>query len=291
METEKNILIAFILNAVFSLIELIGGFFIGSIAILSDALHDFGDALSIAIAYFLEKKSKQKPNYKYTYGYLRYSVLGSLITALILIVGSVFVIWEAINRIKNPTLINYNGMMFMAIFGIVVNVLATICTSKGKSLNEKLVSLHLLEDVLGWVVVLIGSILMKFTKIDLIDAILSILVAVFIFYEAIKNIKVIGDLFLEKTPAGIEIENLIKEICLIKGVIDVHHVHVRSIDGFNNFATMHVVVEKYDKKIKLKIKEKLMELGIKHSTIELELKNEECISKDCKLNMNISDHH
>ena len=293
-KTEKNILIAFLLNISFSLFELVGGLLTGSIAILSDSLHDLGDALSIGLSYFLEKKSKKKPDYKHTYGYIRYSVMGSVITTVILLVGSIFVIYEAIERIINPVLINHDGMIIIAIFGVIVNSIATYFTREGDSLNQKSVNLHMLEDVLGWVVVLIGSILIKYTNISIIDPVLSILVAIFILINACKNMKVIIDLFLEVTPKNIDIEEMKKHLINIEGVIGVHHIHVRSIDGYNNFATMHIIVQKFSHEIKKQIKEELKEHGISHSTIELELEDEKCLSEECHIDnekINFSNHH
>lgn len=291
LKTEKNILVAFILNITFSIFELFGGIFTGSIAILSDSLHDIGDALSIGIAYLFEKKSKKKPDYKYTYGYVRYSVMGSIITTIILLVGSVFVIYESIKRLINPTPINYDGMILFAIFGVLVNTLAAYYTREGDSLNQKSVNLHMLEDVLGWIVVLIGSILMKFTNISYIDPILSIAVATFIFISAFKNIKLIVELFLEKTPQNVNIDEIKEHLLKIDGVDDVHHIHVRSIDGYNNFATLHVVVKEYKYELKNKIKEELKEHNIGHSTIEMELKDEKCDEENCEIDMENSEHH
>lgn len=281
MKTEKNILIAFLLNILFSIIEFLGGILTNSIAILSDSLHDFGDAFSIGISYLLEKKSKKKPDYKYTYGYVRYSVIGGIITTIILLLGSIFVISEAIIRLFNPIAINYDGMLIIAIFGFIINLIATYFTKEGNSLNQKAVNLHMLEDVLGWLIVLIGSILMKITNIAMIDSVLSLMVALFIFVSAFKNIKTIGDLFLEKTPKDIDIIKLKENILKIKGVINVHHIHVRSLDGINNFATLHVVLKKYSKEIKDNIRKLLKEEGIIHSTIEIELEDENCPNKDC----------
>ena len=291
MKTEKNILIAFLLNIIFSIFELLGGIFTGSISILSDSLHDIGDALSIGISYFLEKKSKRKPDYKYTYGYIRYSVMGSIITTMILFIGSIFVIYESVCRFINPVKINYNGMIIFAIVGVVVNTLAAIYTKEGDSLNQKSVNLHMLEDVLGWIVVLIGSILMKFTDISYIDSILSIIVALFIFINAFKNLKRIVDLFLEKTPNGINIEEIESHLLHIDGVLGVHHIHVRSLDGYNNYATMHIIVNEYSHDIKDHVKEELKEHGIGHSTIELELKDEECSETDCSCQTVETHHH
>lgn len=291
MKTERNILIAFLLNITFSIFELIGGALTGSIAILTDSLHDIGDALSIGISYVLEKKSKKKADSKHTYGYIRYSVAGSLITIVILLLGSTFVIYESVKRLFNPVPINYDGMIIFAIFGVIVNSVATYATSKGDSLNQKSVNIHMLEDVLGWIVVLIGSILMKFTDITYIDSILSIVVALFILINCAIQFKRIVDIFLEVTPKDIDIKHLREHLLKIDGVLDVHHIHVRSIDGVNNFATLHVVVKKYDTKIKEQVKEELSEHGISHSTVELELDDENCFDHTCKINPVKETHH
>jgi cobalt-zinc-cadmium efflux system protein len=294
MKTEKNILVAFLLNLVFSLFELFGGFFTNSVAIISDAIHDFGDSISIGISYFLEKKSKKKPDNKYTYGYTRYSILGAFITNTILITGSTLVIVNAIERIINPSEINYNGMIVFAIFGASINFLAAYFTKNGDSLNQKAVNLHMLEDVLGWIVVLIGAFAMKFTKINVIDSVLSIGVAVFILIHALKSFKKILDLFLTKTPNDVNIEHLKEHLLKIDNVIDVHHIHIWSMDGFNNYATMHLVTKTDDvKKLKQDVREELEEHGINHVTIELEDGSYDCDEIECevKTNHKHSHHH
>ena len=279
MKTEKNILIAFILNLSFSIFEFIGGIFTGSVAIISDSVHDIGDAASIGIAFFLERKSKKQPDEKYTYGYKRYSLLGGIITTLILLLGSIAVIYNAISRIISPTEINYNGMIIFAIVGVCVNLCASLLTRDGDSINQKAVNLHMLEDVLGWVVVLIGAIVMRFTDFYIIDPLMSIGVAVFIFISAIKSLKEILDIFLEKAP--LDVKEIEKHILEIDGIIDVHHVHLRSLDGHNSYATMHVVTNKKAQEIKIKIREELREHGITHATLELEAEDEICASHEC----------
>lgn len=292
MKTEKNILIAFILNISFSIFELIGGIFTNSISIMSDAVHDFGDALSIGISLILEKISKKKPDEKYTYGYARYSVLGALITTIVLTVGSIFVMLGGINRILNPVAINYDGMIIFAIFGVVINFLAAYFTREGDSINQKAVNLHMLEDVLGWVVVLIGSILMKFTNISLVDSIMSIGIAIYILINAFKNLKDILDLFLEKTPKNISIEKIKKHLLEIKEIVDVHHIHIWSMDGVTNYSTMHIITEDQNiKELKNKIREEMNELGISHTTIEIEYKNDNCDEKECEVKINNEVHH
>ena len=281
MKTEKNILIAFLLNLAFSVFEFIGGVFTGSVAIVSDAIHDIGDAASIGVSYFLEKKSKKQPDEIYTYGYTRYSVIGGVITTMILLFGSVAVVYNAVGRIIEPTQINYNGMILFAVVGVLVNSGAAFFTREGDSLNQKAVNLHMLEDVLGWVVVLVGAIVMRFTDFALIDPIMSIGVAVFIFVNAIKNLKEVLDLCLEKTPRGIEVSEIKAHVAAIDGVLGVHHVHVWSMDGQNNYATMHVVTNGDPHEIKEKIREELSEHGIGHATLELEGENEHCHEREC----------
>lgn len=291
MKSEKNILIAFLLNLAFSVFEFIGGIFTNSVAIISDSIHDIGDAASIGISYFLEKKSKKQPDKTHTYGYLRYSVIGSIITVLILLIGSVLVVVNAVNRIFNPQEINYNGMIIFAVIGVVVNFLAAFFTRHGESLNQKAVNLHMLEDVLGWAVVLIGAVVMKFTDFKLIDPILSICVAVYIFVHAFSHLKEALDLFLVKTPHGIDIEEIKHHLKEVDGVLDVHHIHIWSMDGNSNYATMHIVTNGDPSTVKKAVKEEMHHHGINHTTIEIESENEQCEEKHCRTNSDCHHHH
>ena len=291
MKTERNIFLAFILNLAFSVFEFIGGVFTGSVAIISDAIHDIGDATSIGAAFFLEKKSKKQPDEKYTYGYARYSVIGSVLTTLILFFGSAMVIYNAVLRIINPTEINYNGMIVFAIVGVCVNFGAAILTRDGVSLNQKAVNLHMLEDVLGWIVVLVGAIVMRFTDFYIIDPLMSIGVAIFILINALKNLKDVLDLFLEKTPRGISIDEIAEHICEVDGVLNVHHIHVWSMDGYNNYATMHVIVNGDAPTIKHNIRDELREHGIGHVTLEFEVEGEYCHDERCHVDVVSSTGH
>ncbi len=291
MKSEKNILIAFILNFCFAIFEFIGGVFTGSVAILSDAVHDIGDATSIGISFLLEKKSKKDPDDIYTYGYKRYSVIGGVITTHILLIGSVMVIYNAVVKIIHPVDINYNGMIVFAIVGVIVNLCAAFYTRNGETINQRAVNLHMLEDVLGWVVVLIGAIVMRFTNIAIIDPIMSIGVAIFIFINAIRNLIEAVNLFLEKTPKGMDISEIKEHILEIKDIIDVHHIHIWTLDGQKNYATMHIVTNAENHQIKQKIREVLHEYGISHITIELEREDEHCHEKHCKVEVKSDRSH
>ena len=290
MKTEKNILIAFTLNITFSIFEFFGGLFTNSVAILSDAIHDMGDAFSIGVSYILERKSKKKVDKEHTYGYVRYSVLGGVITTTILLVGSILVIISAVKRILVPVDINYSGMIVFAIVGVILNFLAAYVTREGDSINQKAVNLHMLEDVLGWVVVLVGAIVMNFTDIKILDPLMSIVVAFFILVNSLKNLRVVVDLFLAKTPHDIDIDKLKKHLLKIEGVDDIHHIHVWSMDGYSNYATMHIVSKSKDiKNIKKLIREELEEHNICHAILETE--DEACDDIECNVEPHLEEHH
>jgi len=291
--STKNIFIAFILNLFFSIFELIGGILTNSVSIMADSVHDFGDAISILISLILERISNKKANQDYTFGYLRYSTLGALLTSTILLIGSIFVVFSAIERLINPVEVHYNGMMVLAIVGIIVNFIATRITRDTDNLNEKAVSLHMLEDVLGWFCVLTGSIIIKFTNMHIIDPILSIGVSLFILINVIKRYKNILEILLEKKPSKINTEEIKEHLLEIKEVKNIHHLHIWTIDGITNYITLHVVIDedvltKELDDIKKKINIELEEHGISHSTIEFEVKK--CNDNNCKTSSNINLH-
>lgn len=282
MKSSNNIFIAFILNFGFSILEIIGGLFTNSATLLSDALHNFVDALSVGISYLFERKSQKSVDDKHAYGYVRYSTLGGAFITILLLAGSAILIKEAIERIIDPTEVNYQGMLIFAIVGIIVHAIATYVTHRGDSINQKSVNLHMLSDTLSWIAILIGCLVMHFTGITIIDPIMSIGIAVFIIFNALKNAKIILDIFLEKTPKNVNPQKIQKALRKIDGVTDVHHFHVRSLDGTNNYATLHVVVQRYSQKVKQQIKDELVKQNVHHSTIELELKDETCNDHDCE---------
>lgn len=291
MKTEKNILVAFILNASFSIFEFFGGLFTGSTAILSDAVHDIGDAASIGLSYFLERKSKKKPDDTYTYGYVRYAALGGFITTLILLFGSIGVILHAIGKIIHPSAIHYDGMLLFAAVGLIVNFFAAYVTRGGHSVNQKAINLHMLEDVLGWLVVLLGAVIMRFTDLSILDPLLSIGVAIYIFLHAIQNLRQVLDLFLEKAPHGISAEEVRKHILALEGVLDVHHLHIWSLGGEEGYATLHIVTEEDHAKMKGRVREELGAHGISHATLEMETPDELCTEKCCTFETHKIGHH
>lgn len=273
----KKILIAFILNILFAIIEFIGGIVTGSIAILSDAVHDIGDSLSIGISYIMERLSVRSENHKYTYGYRRYSLLGGLITLTILLLGTLFVIINAFSRLFNPIVVNYDGMIILALVGCAMNFAAGMITHSN-SINQKAVSLHLFEDMFGWITVLIGAIIIKFTQWYFIDPILSIGVSIFIGIHAVKGLLEIIDVFLIKTPKNINVDYIKQSLLIIPGIKDVHSIRIWSIDNENHVATLHVVAQ-YSPTLKQIIRNVLEKHNIYNSTIEFEKTDEVCKNK------------
>lgn len=285
MKHERNILIAFLLNLIFSVFELVGGVLTGSVAIASDAVHDLGDAVSIGMAYVLERMSKKKPDDAYTYGYGRYSVLGGLITTMILIFGSVVVIGNAIGKLVHPGEIHSDGMILFAVAGVVVNFCAAYFTRSGETVNQRAVNLHMLEDVLGWTVVLVGGIIIRMTGFVLLDPVLSIGVAVFILIHSVRNLKKALGILLERAPEEIRMEEVQEHLLGITGVEDVHHMHIWSLDGRHHYATMHLVVAGCVHEVKDKVREELCEHGIIHVTMEVEHSGEHCHEKSCSVEL------
>lgn len=291
MKTAGKILVAFILNLAFSVFEFVGGAITGSIAIISDAIHDMGDAFSIGVSFALEKLSHKKADKKYTYGYYRYSLLGSALQSAILLCGSLVVAYNAVMRFVFPRPIDYNGMMLIAVIGFLVNFVAAWFTSGEGSLNQRAINLHMLEDVLGWAIVLIGAVVMRFTDWWFLDPALSLALAVFIGFHALKNLKAVGDVFLEKTPEGIDPEEIAHHLTEISGVESIHHLHIWSMDGYRHSATLHAVVSGEYGPAKQAIKEELEEHGISHVTVELESQYEHCEDTCCKPAAHTHHHH
>jgi cobalt-zinc-cadmium efflux system protein len=277
----KNLKIAFALNLGFTLLEILGGLATNSIAILSDALHDLGDSLSLGIAWYLEKVSRRGRSRGYSFGYERFSLLGALINTIILIAGSLFVLSEAVPRLLQPEHSNAAGMTLFAVIGIAVNGFAALRLRGGKTLNTQVVAWHLLEDVLGWIAVLIVGITLFFTDIHILDPILSILITLYILYNVIGKFRKTLNVFLLGTPEDVNIEEIERRIVAIEGVQSTHHPHLWSLDGESHVLTMHLVIDEDAGKediirIKQACKLAVEDMQFSHLTLEIEYENEAC---------------
>lgn len=303
MKKKKNIsislLIAFLANLLFAAIEFIGGGFAKSSAIISDAFHDSVDALFLGIALILEQKSKQKPNQKYTYGYKRYSIISAFIMGLMLVGGSAVIIYHSITRLVNYNNIVVNGeyMMITACIGLVLNGIAYLATYRRKNLNESAVHLHMLEDWLGLVIVLLGSIIiMSFPNLTLIDPILSILASGYIIIHALIHIKSAVGILLEKTPKGFDCDNYFARILKLDGVIGMHHFHIWQLNESCFLTTMHVNVDENItadslKTLRNQIQQISEEFHISHETIEFEFGSNTCDNTNCIIKEHHHHHH
>lgn len=277
----KNIRTAFFLNLSFTLVEIVGGILTNSIAIISDALHDLGDSISLGLSWILQKYSDRKGDRTFSFGYRRFSLLGGLINGFILIAGSVLILSEAIPRLLNPELPNAFGMFALALVGIMVNGAAVLKLKAGKSLNERVVSWHLLEDVLGWFAVLFVSIVMMFKNIPILDPILSIMITLWVLYNVAGNLKKTFFVFLQAVPEDISIEEFENRIREIKNIESIHHTHVWSLDGERNVLSVHLIVNQSTSrenlvKIKHSINNLSNDFGIDHTTVEIEFGDGDC---------------
>ncbi len=280
-----NIGVAFFLNLSFTLIELVGGIFTNSIAIISDAVHDFGDSVSLGLAWYFQRLSQKGKTTQYTYGYKRFSLLGAIINSVVLVVGSIYILLQAVPRLFAPQETNPAGMFALAVLGIIVNGVAVLRTRKASSINERVVSLHLLEDVLGWVAVLIGSILMQVTGLTIIDPILSIAIACFVLLNVVKNIKQVLPILMQGIPADLDRAHIVEELEEIGQVRNIHDLHIWSLDEEYKVLTVHIVLTEAVSapdliELKNKIRDVLKEEGIQHATIEFETPDEICTFED-----------
>ncbi|MFD2705818.1 cation diffusion facilitator family transporter [Salibacterium lacus] len=281
--SPSNIKTAFFLNFGFTIIELIGGVLTNSMAIISDAIHDLGDSLSLGTSWFLQNKSEQKSNQTFTFGYRRFSLLGALINSLVLVAGSLFILSEAVPRLLNPEPAHAGGMLLLSLLGMAVNGAAVLKMKSGASMNEKVVSWHLLEDVLGWVAVFVVSVVMMFWDAAILDPLLSVLITLYILMNVLKNLKKTLFLFLDAVPEEMDTEQIEQSIRSISGVEDTHHTHIWSLDGEQHVLSTHVVLNEDISKadmmqVKASIKEALGAYPLEHITIETE-----CTTDDCSL--------
>ena len=274
-----DVKLAFFLNVGFTILEFFGGLYVNSVAIISDALHDLGDSLSLGLSWYLDYKSKQGSNRSFTFGYTRFSLLGALVNSLVLIGGSIYIINEAVVRIISPEHTDAQGMLIFAIIGVSVNGYGAWKVSKGKTLNEKVISWHLLEDVLGWAAVLIVSIVLMFKDIHYLDPALSLFITAYVLWNVLKRLKETLYLFLQGSPDEINVEELEEKFLDKDFVSETKHLHVWSLDGEQHVLTAHLIlknVASYSEIVNAKkeIREILKPYNFSHSTIEVELNKE-----------------
>jgi cobalt-zinc-cadmium efflux system protein len=275
---------AFLLNLAFTLIELAGGFWTNSVAILTDALHDGGDCASLGIAWYLQKLSRKEADKRFTYGYGRFSTLGALITSIVLIGGLVVMLWHALDRLANPQEVYAPGMIGIAILGVLANGAAVLKTRHGTSLNERMVSWHLLEDVLGWAAVLVGAIAMSIWHLPVLDPLLSIAIALFVLWNVARNLRKVGAVFLQHAPASFPMEEFQRRIDALPKVVSHHHVHSWTIDGEHHVLSLHVVMQSNATRdevieVKRRIRTELTGEHFEHVTVDVEMEGESCV--DC----------
>ncbi len=281
----ENIRTAFFLNLGFTIVEIVGGFLTNSTAILADAVHDLGDSVALGQAWYFERLSSEKGNYRYTYGYRRFSLFGAIISTAILLGSSLYIILESLPRIVSPEKPDAQGMALLAVFGIAVNSFAMLRLAKNEGMNARVVALHLLEDVLGWVAVLVVAIVLLFSDLAILDPLLALGITIYILTGVIRNLRKMVPVILQAAPENIDISALVKEIKEIDHVKTAHHAHLWSLDGQHTVFSVHLEVDKNlspEEYIRVKglMHDLVKKYGIHHSTVEIELPEETCRNID-----------
>lgn len=272
---------AFLLNFCFTLVEIAGGFWTNSVAILTDALHDLGDCIALGVAWYLQKVSRKEPDLGFTYGYGRFSTLGAFITALVLVAGLAIMLWQSVQRLAQPQEVHAPGMIALALLGILANGAAVLKTRHGTSLNERMVSWHLLEDVLGWVAVLVGAIVIWVARVPILDPLLSIAISLFVLWNVIRNLRKVAAVFLQRAPASFDLFQFERSLTNLPQVISSHHVHTWTIDGEHHVLSVHIVMRSEATRAEIvetkrRIREELTGEHFEHVTVDVELEGEGC---------------
>lgn len=280
-EATAGIRAAFFLNLVFALVEVAGGLLTNSLAILSDALHDLGDTLSIGFSWIMENRAHRPSQGRYSYGFRRLSLLAALVNAIVLIVGSLVILSQAVPRLFNPQHSNAQGMMLLAVGGIVVNGAAVLRVRTGNTMNAQMIAWHLLEDVLGWVAVLIVSISLMFTDIHILDPLLSILIACYVLFNVLRNLRRTVAIFLQAVPADLDVHAIEHALEQLPSVLSSHHTHAWSLDGEHHVLTTHLVIPAATSRqdviqVKRDALALMAQVDLEHTTIEIEYEDEDC---------------
>lgn len=286
MKSSRNMTIAFLLNFSFAIIEFIFGLLFHSSAVLADAIHDTGDALAIGLSTLFEKISTKKEDRNYTLGYKRYSLLGALLTSVILLVGSTLVIVENVSKLFAPEKVNYDGMLVLGIVAIAVNTAASRVVSHGHSHNEFILSLHFLEDILGWLAVILVSLILRFTDWYFLDPLLSLVIAGFILSKALPKFWENIQIFLDHVPSDVDLSQLYQEIAALENVRAITQLNVWTTDGLEKYAMLHICLENPNllAETQASLRQKLLAYGIAKVTIQtdesLQGHQEYCIGKE-----------
>ena len=272
MKTKCAVWLAFFLNLSFAIVEFIAGGIFGSSAVLADSVHDFGDAIAIGISAFLETISNREEDSRYTLGYKRFSLLGALVTAVILMTGSVMVILENITKLFNPQPVNDEGILWLGIIAVTINVLASLVVRKGKTKNESILSLHFLEDTLGWIAVILMALILRFTDWYILDPLLSLVISFYILSKAIPRFWSTLKIFLDAVPEGVNIQKIETDLAELEHVASINQLNLWTMDGLEKNAIVHVCLEhvKHMEVCKESIRNLLKESSFQNITIEVD---------------------
>jgi cobalt-zinc-cadmium efflux system protein len=242
----RNLLISIFLNIVITAAQVVGGIISGSLALLSDALHNFSDVISLVVSYVANKLAKKKASIQKTFGYKRAEILAAFINASTLIIVAVLLIIEAIERFQNPQEIESGLVIWLSGIAIVGNGLSVLLLKKDSEANMNLKSayLHLLTDMMASVAVLIGGLLMKFYNVFWVDSVLTFLIAIYLIWMGYDLLKTSTKVLMLFTPEDIPIDKIVSEINSLEGIKNTHHIHVWQLNEEEVHFEAHIDFEK-----------------------------------------------
>ena len=285
---NKAFVVGIVLNLAYVIIQIIIGLRINSLSLLSDAGHNFLDVAGLALAMLAFKLSKSKATGKYTYGYRKASILISLLNAVILLISIGAIAYEAAFRFKYPQPLPGTTIAIIAAIGIVINAVSAFMffRDKDSDINVKAAFLHLASDALVSLGLVVGGIIIYYTKFYWIDPLLSIVICLVIIASTWNLLKNSLRLSLDGVPENIDIEKIKEKALQTNGVLDIHHLHIWAISTTRNALTAHIIIDEQTNmlqayQIKKHLKHEFEHLNIHHVTLETESKTEHCGGKDC----------
>lgn len=240
----ENLAFVFFMNLAFNIIVVVGAFATNSMAILADFIHDLSDTISIALAWFLEHVAQKDATDKYSYGYQRFSILGAVIISVFVILMAFVILSEAIPRLFAPQEVDAEGMLIIAVIGLVFKSVSVYRLHRGETFNERAIFLHQLGDIFEWLAILILSLVLLFWDgASYLDPFVSIAIALWLIFSLGRNLYKSAEVLLQKTPDYFDVNGFKSQILNIEGVNNIDDFHIWSLDGIDSVMTLKVNVD------------------------------------------------
>lgn len=264
----ENLAFVFFMNLAFNIIVIVGGLATNSMAILADCIHDMSDTISIAFAWILEHVAQKDSTDNYSYGYQRFSILGAVVISVFVIIMALVILQEAIPRLFSPEGVDAEGMLIVAVVGIVFKSISVYRLHEGETFNEKAILIHQLGDIFEWVAILILSVVLMFWDgAPYLDPFVSIGIALWLIFNLGRNLYKSLEVLLQKTPDYFDVEEFRASINAIEGVDAIEDFHAWSLDGIDSVLTLKVAIDDLDNRER--IKKEIYSIASKYHIVDI----------------------